>query len=181
MWPIRRGLDLSRRIARDVPDALLGDAGRLRQVLLNLVGNAIKVPDEGESASACLIDERGRDGCSRFETPHFGIAEEKQWDIFGALVQADAPPAAGLVLTISTQLVEMMDGGMWLDSEPGKGNRFVARFDLARETGEPISSTAAEFLRVLIVDDNETNRVILLRFVGELQMRLRRRQRRRPH
>ena len=75
-----------------------------------------------------------------------GIAADKQWEIFGAFVQADASTTrryggTGLGLTISTQLVEMMDGRMWLDSEPGKGSQFhfVARFGLASDTGEPIA------------------------------------------
>ena len=179
----QKGLDLSCRIAPDVPDALLGDAGRLRQVILNLVGNAIKFTDEGEVAVDVSVDEPGTDHVRlRFTVRDtgIGIPEDKQWEIFGAFVQADASTTrrfggTGLGLTISTQLVEMMDGRMWLDSEPGKGSRFhfVARFAIARDAPEAISSHAGNLrdLRALIVDDNATNRLILTEILGSWQMR----------
>ncbi len=110
-----------------------------------------------------------------------GIPEDKQWEIFGAFVQADASTTrryggTGLGLTISTQLVEMMDGRMWLDSEArARAASSTSSRDsaLARDTGEPISSTAGNLrdLRVLIVDDNETNRVILSEILASWQMR----------
>ena len=179
----QKGLDLSCRIAPDVPDALLGDPGRLRQVLLNLVGNAIKFTDEGEVAVDVSLEERATDHVRlRFTVRDtgIGIPEDKQWEIFGAFVQADASTTrryggTGLGLTISTQLVEMMDGRMWLDSEPGKGSRFhfVAKFEMAADGAEPISSAAGNLrdLRVLVVDDNATNRLILSEILGSWQMR----------
>jgi PAS domain S-box-containing protein len=179
----QKGLDLSCRIAPDVPDALVGDAGRLRQVLLNLVGNAIKFTDEGEVGVNVSVDERGTDDVRlRFTVRDtgIGIPENKQWEIFGAFVQADASTTrrfggTGLGLTISTQLVEMMDGRMWLDSEPGKGSQFhfVARFGLAREAAAPTSSHANNLrdLHVLVVDDNDTNRFILSEILASWQMR----------
>jgi CheY-like chemotaxis protein/HPt (histidine-containing phosphotransfer) domain-containing protein len=178
----QKGLDLSCRIAPDVPDALVGDGGRLRQVILNLVGNAIKFTDEGEVGVNVTVDERGTDNVRlRFTVRDtgIGIPEDKQWEIFGAFVQADASTTrrfggTGLGLTISTQLVEMMDGRMWLDSEPGKGSQFhfVARFGLARDA-EPISSAANNLrnLHVLVVDDNATNRFILSEILASWQMR----------
>ena len=179
----QKDLDLSCRIAPDVPDALVGDAGRLRQVILNLVGNAIKFTDEGEVGVNVTVDERGTDDVRlRFTVRDtgIGIAEDKQWEIFGAFVQADASTTrryggTGLGLTISTQLVEMMDGRMWLDSEPGKGSQFhfVARFGIARDIVEPISSAANNLrnLHVLVVDDNATNRFILSEILASWQMR----------
>jgi PAS domain S-box-containing protein len=178
----QKGLDLSCRIAPDVPDALIGDPGRLRQVILNLVSNAIKFTDEGEVAVNVSVDERGTDDVRlRFTVRDtgIGIPEEKQWEIFGAFVQADTSTTrkyggTGLGLTISTQLVEMMDGRMWLDSEVGKGSNFhfVARFGLARD-GDTIPSAPNSLrdLNVLVVDDNETNRFILSEILASWQMR----------
>jgi two-component system, sensor histidine kinase and response regulator len=178
----QKGLDLSCRIAPDVPDALIGDPGRLRQVILNLVSNAIKFTDEGEVAVNVSVDERGKDDVRlRFTVRDtgIGIPEDKQWEIFGAFVQADTSTTrkyggTGLGLTISTQLVEMMDGRMWLDSEVGKGTNFhfVARFGLARD-GDTIASapTSLRDLNVLVVDDNETNRFILSEILASWQMR----------
>jgi len=179
----QKGLDLSCRIAPDVPDALVGDPGRLRQIILNLVGNAIKFTDDGEVAVNVSVDEPGADDVRlRFTVRDtgIGIPEEKQWEIFGAFVQADASTTrkyggTGLGLTISTQLVEMMDGRMWLDSEVGKGSNFhfVARFGLAADTADTTASapTSLRDLHVLVVDDNETNRFILSEILASWQMR----------
>jgi two-component system, sensor histidine kinase and response regulator len=179
----QKGLDLSCRIAPDVPDALVGDPGRLRQVILNLVGNAIKFTDKGEVAVDVSISEQGREDVSlRFTVRDtgIGIPQEKQWEIFGAFVQADASTTrryggTGLGLTISSQLVEMMDGRMWLDSEPGRGSQFhfVARFGVALDPVEPLAAAAGNLrhLRVLVVDDNATNRTILSEILASWQMR----------
>ena len=179
----QKGLDLSCRIAPDVPDALIGDAGRLRQVLLNLVGNAIKFTDKGEVAANVWVDRRGTDEVwIRFTVRDtgIGIPEDKQWEIFGAFVQADASTTrryggTGLGLTISTQLVEMMGGRMWLDSEPGKGSQFhfVARFGIARDAvaGSPPATSNLRDMRVLVVDDNATNRFILEEILASWQMK----------
>ena len=125
-----KGLELACHIRPDVPDALVGDPGRLRQVILNLVGNAIKFTDAGE----VVVDvecERVEDAVAwlRFTVSDtgIGIPAEKQWQIFGPFVQADASTSrrfggTGLGLTISTQLVELMGGRMAVDSElrPGQ-------------------------------------------------------------
>jgi CheY-like chemotaxis protein len=178
----QKGLDLSCRIAPEVPDAVVGDPGRLRQVILNLVSNAIKFTDEGEVAVNVSIDERGKDDVRlRFTVRDtgIGIPEEKQWEIFGAFVQADTSTTrkyggTGLGLTISTQLVEMMDGRMWLDSEVGKGSNFhfVARFGLVHD-GDTFAAAPTNLrdLHVLVVDDNETNRFILSEILASWQMR----------
>ncbi len=178
----QKGLDLSCRIAPDIPDALVGDAGRLRQVLLNLAGNAIKFTDEGEVGVNVSVDRRdGDDVWLRFTVRDtgIGIPEDKQWEIFGAFVQADASTTrryggTGLGLTISTQLVEMMDGRMWLDSEPGKGSQFhfVARFAIAADAVDagPSDTSSLRDMRVLVVDDNATNRLILSEILASWQM-----------
>jgi PAS domain S-box-containing protein len=178
----QKGLELACRIAPDVPDALVGDAGRLRQVILNLVNNAIKFTDEGEVVVDVSMDERTEETATlRFmvRDTGIGIAPEKQWEIFGAFVQADASTTrkyggTGLGLTISAQLVEMMDGRLWVDSEVGKGTRFhfVAQFGIHKGATEALHSTAGSLrdLRALVVDDNETNRLILGEILASWQM-----------
>jgi PAS domain S-box-containing protein len=176
-----KGLELACRIAPDVPDALLGDAGRLRQIILNLVGNAIKFTDQGEVVVEVRVERQTEDQVTlRFTVRDtgIGIAHDKQWEIFGAFVQADASTTrkyggTGLGLTNSAQLVEMMDGRLWLESEPGKGSRFhfVAQFGLHRDA-EVVPSPAATLrdIRTLIVDDNATNRLILSEILAGWQM-----------
>jgi PAS domain S-box-containing protein len=176
----QKGLELSCRIAPDVPPSLIGDSGRLRQVLLNLVGNAVKFTDVGEVSVDVTVSERGdRDvllRCTVRDTG-IGIPEEKRWEIFGAFVQADASTTrryggTGLGLTISTQLVEMMGGRMWLESEPGKGSQFhfVVRLEVqdGGETMTPAFDLRA--LHALVVDDNATNRQILTEILESWQM-----------
>ena len=179
----QKGLELACRIAPDVPDGLVGDAGRLRQVILNLVNNAIKFTDDGEVVVDVAVEDRtDADVTLRFlvRDTGIGIAPEKQWAIFGAFVQADASTTrrfggTGLGLTISAQLVEMMDGRLWVDSEVGSGTRFhfVAKFGIHQGAAEPPSSTAGSLrdIRALIVDDNETNRLILSEILASWQMR----------
>ena len=179
----QKGLELACRIASDVPDALLGDAGRLRQIILNLVGNAIKFTDEGEVVVEVTVDRRTEDDVVlRFmvRDTGIGIAPDKQWKIFGPFEQADTSTTrryggTGLGLTISMQLVEMMEGRLWLESEPGKGSRFyfVAQFGLARDASANESAAAADTLhdvRTLIVDDNATNRLILTEILSGWRM-----------
>ena len=178
-----KGLELACRIAPDVPDAVVGDAGRLRQVILNLVGNAIKFTHDGEVMVDVALERLTEDQASirfRVTDTGIGIAQDKQWDIFGAFVQADASTTrryggTGLGLTISAQLVEMMGGRIWIESELGKGSRFhfVARFgidhDAAGAGADPADALAD--LHVLIVDDNATNRLILSEMVAGWRMR----------
>jgi two-component system sensor histidine kinase/response regulator len=109
-----------------------------------------------------------------------GIAHDKQWKIFGAFEQADASTTrrhggTGLGLTISAQLVELMEGRLWLDSEPGEGSRFhfVAQFGVLPETAEAMAPPAAALreLRTLVVDDNATNRLILSEILAGWQLK----------
>ena len=179
----QKGLELSCRIAPDIPDALVGDPGRLRQVILNLVGNAIKFTDEGEVSVDIVVNELTADDAAlRFTVKDtgIGIQEDKQWEIFGAFVQADTSTTrrfggTGLGLTISAQLVELMHGRLWLESEPGKGSQFhfIARLGVHKDASQPISSTAGNLrdLRALVVDDNETNRLILSEILASWQMK----------
>jgi PAS domain S-box-containing protein len=177
----QKGLELSCRIAPDVPVAVIGDPGRLRQILLNLISNAIKFTDAGEVGVDVSVAERTASDvmlrCTVRDTG-IGIPEDKRWTIFGAFVQADASTTrryggTGLGLTISTQLVEMMGGRLWLESEPGKGSRFhfVARFDIHQDAADVIPSPfELRTLRALVVDDNATNRLILTEILESWQI-----------
>ncbi len=176
----QKGLELSCRIAPDVPAAVIGDPGRLRQVVLNLVSNAVKFTDAGEVGVEVVVAERTADEvllrCTVRDTG-IGVPENKRWEIFGAFVQADASTTrryggTGLGLTISSQLVEMMGGRLWLESEPGTGSRFhfVARFEVYEGETVPAPSFELRSLRVLVVDDNATNRTILTEILDSWQM-----------
>ena len=178
-----KALELACRISPDVPDGVVGDAGRLRQVILNLVGNAIKFTDEGEVMVDARLDRLTADDATiRFTVTDtgIGIPQDKQWEIFGAFVQADASTTrryggTGLGLTISAQLVEMMGGRIWIESELGKGSRFnfTVRLSTSRDAAlsPTLSADALNDLHVLIVDDNATNRLILSEMVGGWRMR----------
>ncbi|NUQ61281.1 MAG: response regulator [Pirellulales bacterium] len=167
-----QGLELAYRIAPDVPCALIGDATRLRQVVTNLVGNAIKFTESGEIELSIDCRERS----DSIAVLHFavrdtgiGIPKEKQALIFEAFEQADNTSArrrggTGLGLAIVSRLVEYMDGKVWMESELGRGStfHFTARFQLAEETDDSELSLPprARDLRVLVVDDNLTSRQI---------------------
>jgi two-component system, sensor histidine kinase and response regulator len=166
-------LELACHIHSDVPDALVGDPGRLRQVLINLVGNAIKFTDAGDVIvdvkAASVTDEEAVLEFTISDTG-IGIAPEKQWQIFGAFVQADSSTTrrfggTGLGLTISANLVEMMGGRIWVTSEEGRGSqfRFVATFAIEPQPRAQLHPSAADLhdLRTLVVDDNAANRTIL--------------------
>ncbi|MCA9145964.1 MAG: response regulator [Planctomycetaceae bacterium] len=169
-----KGLELACRIAPELPERFIGDAGRVRQMIVNLVGNAIKFTEQGEVVVEVTEASR-RDGNIRL---HFsvkdtgiGIPEDKRKAVFEAFTQADASTTrrfggTGLGLAISSQLVRMMKGEIWIESEVGRGTtfHFTAEFEIARDQPTPSSferSSLAE-LPVLVVDDNETNRRILM-------------------
>ncbi len=178
-----KALELACRIHPDVPDTLVGDPGRLRQVLLNLVGNAIKFTERGEVVVTAEVTDNDSDDVHI----HFvvsdtgiGIPSSKQWEIFGPFVQADGSTTrryggTGLGLAISAQLVELMGGHIWIDSEVGKGSAFHFKVALKRQpsdaadiVGEPVD---LHDLRVLIVDDNGTNRRILDEMLAAWRLR----------
>jgi two-component system sensor histidine kinase/response regulator len=178
-----KGLELACHIPPDVPEALVGDPGRLRQIVINLVGNAIKFTERGEVIVDVALDRIEEDDAAlRFTVTDTGIGvpRDKQWQIFGAFVQADTSTTrryggTGLGLTISAQLVELMGGHIWVDSEPGRGSRFhfVAHFGLQQQPTPPAGVPSAanlRGLRVLVVDDNATNRVILEEMLASWQM-----------
>jgi two-component system, sensor histidine kinase and response regulator len=169
----QKGVELACRIDLNVPDALLGDPLRLRQIVVNLVGNAIKFTDRGEVVLRVQADS-SRDGKVelRFSVMDtgIGIPLEKQALIFEAFSQADSSTTrryggTGLGLAISAQLVDLMGGRISVDSQPGRGSTF--HFTARLELDEPrLKKPVAPWrtltdLPVLIVDDNATNRRIL--------------------
>ena len=175
----QKGLELAYDIQHDSPNSLVGDPGRLRQILVNLVGNAIKFTERGE----VIVHVAVKEATARDVQLHFtisdtgiGIPIEKQATIFEAFTQADGSMTrtyggTGLGLTISTKLVELMHGRIWVESEPGNGSRFqfTARFEIqqgAPRTATPGDSGVLREMRVLIVDDNATNRKILSKMLG---------------
>jgi PAS domain S-box-containing protein len=170
-----KGLELLCEVAPEVPEVVRGDSTRLRQILINLVGNAIKFTDKGEIAVKVQIESRdNRDCVCRFTVADTGIGvpENKRELIFAPFSQADTSTTrkyggTGLGLTISTRLVHMMGGRIWVESEMGRGSQFHFTVRLgAPEAKEIKLGTVAppELLRdvkVLVVDDNRTNCRIL--------------------
>ncbi|MCC6544864.1 MAG: response regulator [Nitrospirae bacterium] len=167
-------LELAFRISPDVPDEVIGDPGRLRQILVNLVGNAIKFTEKGE-VMVSVTSEEAPMGESFF---HFTVADtgvgiplEKQEIIFEAFSQADASTTrryggSGLGLTISSRLVKMMGGQMWIESQVDKGSSVHFTITLGIKQGaQPVQKTEktenTNGVKVLVVDDNATNRRIL--------------------
>jgi len=175
----QKGLELAYDIQPDVPDALLGDPGRLRQIIVNLVGNAVKFTERGEVILSVQTEWRtGEDIQLHFTISDtgIGIPVEKQAAIFEAFTQADGSMSrtyggTGLGLTISSRLVGFMHGRIWVESEPGKGSHFhfTAHFGLQKvpaRTIVPRDPATLRDMRVLVVDDNATNRQILLKMLA---------------
>ncbi|HEV1993867.1 MAG TPA: response regulator [Candidatus Acidoferrum sp.] len=170
----QKGLELIYDVQPDVPEALIGDPGRIRQVLVNLVGNAIKFTEQGE-VFINVEEESQEDAitCLHFTVKDtgVGIPSEKQSKIFEAFLQADGSMArryggTGLGLTICTRLVTMMGGAIWVESQPNQGSTFhftlrSALQDTPRPRSEPLHSEQLRDLHALIVDDNFTNRRVL--------------------
>ncbi len=168
-----KGLELAYHIPPDVPDVLIGDPGRLRQVVVNLVGNAIKFTHEGEIVVEVGI-ERLEPGRRRLHMAvrdtGIGIPKNKLQLIFEAFSQADASTSrryggTGLGLAICGQLVSMMGGRIDVESEVGQGSTFtfsiVVEVPEDQQRGQPIEPPSLHGLRVLVVDDNQTNRTIM--------------------
>jgi two-component system, sensor histidine kinase and response regulator len=177
----RKGLELICSVAPDVPGMLRGDRVKLRQVLINLVGNATKFTERGEIELSITCETRKCDDVSlRFAVRDtgIGIPADKQRAIFEAFSQADTSTTrkyggTGLGLTISARLVALMGGKLEVASEPGRGSTFY--FSLPLEAvGETIVGGTFESLRgvsVLIADDNTASRDALAAVVASIGMR----------
>jgi signal transduction histidine kinase/DNA-binding response OmpR family regulator len=178
-----KGLELLCDIKSDVPDLLIGDPTRLWQVIINLVGNAVKFTRQGEVSVLVDAEELSAEYATlRFTVSDTGIGvpADRLLSIFEPFVQADNTMTrkfggTGLGLTITTRLVEMMGGRIWLESQEGQGSQFhfTARFGrrtrpLAKRTVSPRRDLSG--LRVLVVDDNEASRRILLGVLGHWRM-----------
>ena len=175
----QKGLELAYDFAADVPDFLVGDPGRVRQVIINLVGNAIKFTERGEVVLSVKTASRTDDDVQLQFTvadTGIGIPAEKQAAIFDAFTQADGSMSrtyggTGLGLTISSRLVALMRGRIWVESTLGQGSRFhfTARFGLQKVPAKILAPRDSAILRgmpVLVVDDNATSLQILLKMLA---------------
>jgi two-component system, sensor histidine kinase and response regulator len=180
-----KGLELLCDIADDVPETVQGDSVRLGQMILNLVGNAIKFTSAGQVAVKVEVDSRNNlDTLLHFIVADtgIGIPKEKQQAIFESFTQADASTTrefggTGLGLTITSRLAAMMGGRIWVESEPGKGSEFhftvsiKAATEQVQKTETGLPYNLLPKTRVLVVDDNQTNRRILDRTLTRWEMR----------
>jgi signal transduction histidine kinase/CheY-like chemotaxis protein len=176
----QKGLELAYHVGGGVPAVVTGDPARLRQIVVNLIGNAVKFTEAGEVV--LRVDREGPAGAVSPEgapvTLHFtvsdtglGIPAAKQATIFDSFTQVDASTTrhfggTGLGLAISSQLVALMGGRIWVESQPGQGSRFHFTIPFEVPPALPIQPPPRQMsdlkgMRVLVVDDNATNRRIL--------------------
>jgi two-component system sensor histidine kinase/response regulator len=177
-----KGLELALHLDPESPRELIGDATRLRQVLLNLIGNAIKFTQTGEVVLDVRVEQRlGSELKLHFSVRDTGIGvpPEKQSRIFDAFEQADTSTTrkyggTGLGLAISKRIVNIMGGEIWLESEAGAGSTFHFTAQFVATEGSacviPASVEDLDGIRVLIVDDNATNRWILVKTLRHWKM-----------
>lgn len=179
----QKNLELILNIATDVPDRVFGDAGRLRQVIVNLVNNAIKFTELGEvEVSVCLADDAQEMSAKlnfSVRDTGIGIPHEKFQTIFNSFSQADTTTTrkyggTGLGLTISAQIIGLMGGQIELDSEVGKGSTFRFAIDLPVSSGTAYNQYQRfgqiTGMHVLVVDDNATNRKLMLNILSSWKM-----------
>ncbi|MEO5358399.1 MAG: response regulator [Nitrospirae bacterium YQR-1] len=176
----KKGLELACHIKQDVPVALIGDPARLRQILFNLIGNAVKFTDKGEIVAEVRLEELIKDNgvveperCMlKFSVSDtgIGIPADKLNMIFDRFTQADSTTTrkyggTGLGLNISLKLVEMMGGRIWVESETGAGSvfYFTAEFEVNKKPQQCKAASEINItgMKTLVVDDNATNRMIL--------------------
>ncbi|MCJ7612388.1 MAG: response regulator [Candidatus Aminicenantes bacterium] len=180
----KKGLELACHIPPHVADKVIGDPGRLRQVLVNLMSNAIKFTDKGEIILSLEVESKSEtEALFRFEVKDtgIGIPEHKQRIIFDPFSQADSSTTrkyggTGLGLTITAQLVELMGGKISIKSEVDKGSKFIFTLPLGLQKDAPedlvwAKMTDLQDISVLVVDDNATNRLILLEILSSWGMK----------
>ena len=180
----QKQLELVCHILPDVPHAIVGDPGRLRQIIVNLIGNAIKFTETGEVVLRVekeSMTENETNICFSIIDTGIGISSEQQELVFDAFAQADGSTTrkyggTGLGLAISSQLIKLMGGQISVESEKGKGSKFqfTARFGLQK--GQAVKhiltrSENLEDLSVLVVDDNTTNRFLLHEMLTNWRMK----------
>ncbi len=173
----KKGLEVNVFLASQVPPFLIGDPGRLRQILINLAGNSVKFTTQGEIyIKGVLEEDLGDQVRLRFKIKDtgIGIPIDKQKSIFESFTQADGSTTrryggTGLGTTICKQLTELMGGDIGIESEPGKGSTFwftiLLDKQLDRKPGPEQINIELEGLRVLVVDDNHTNRFIVSEYL----------------
>jgi signal transduction histidine kinase/CheY-like chemotaxis protein len=179
-----KGLELAYHVSDNVPDYIVGDPGRLRQIIINLVGNAIKFTEQGEVVVYTTVESIEKDQVFlhlRVVDTGIGIPPEKQKQIFDLFTQVDASTTreyggTGLGLAISEKLVELMGGNIWVESEIGKGSsfHFTLRLGITKEPLPhriPLKQSQLDQLRVLVVDDNSTNRRIMEQMLKSRHMK----------
>jgi len=170
----KKGLELNYDLSEDVPCCLVGDPNRLRQVLVNLIGNAIKFVETGEISVAIKLQKTSGEKVSLLfsvKDTGIGIPEEKITSIFESFTQADSSTTrkyggTGLGLAISKKIVGLMGGRIWAESRPNEGSTFYFTVEYEKASGmlichEKASAGQLAGLKTLIVDDNGTNRMIL--------------------
>ena len=176
----KKGLELLYFVPGEIRDRVCGDPGRFRQVLTNLIGNAVKFTEEGEIYISVSEMTRTEDEITlqfSIKDTGIGISAEKHEMVFKPFAQADGSTTrrfggTGLGLAITSELVHLMGGRLWLESEEGKGStfHFSIQLGLQKDIQEDIPTASVEELkgfRVLIVDDNETNRKILVQIFDQ--------------
>jgi len=168
-----KGLELACEVVAEIPAMVVGDPTRLRQILNNLVGNALKFTEQGEIVVKVALESRQEVSLTLHFTVRdtgIGIPPAQQQKIFEAFSQADGSTTrkyggTGLGLTVSMRLANMMGGNLWVESEPGQGScfHFTARMAVSRlaRTAKPMCPRIPEGAQFLVVDDNETNCRIL--------------------
>ena len=191
LWPLalraqQKGIALVWNVSGDIPEEVRGDATRLRQVLINLAGNALKFTSEGQVGITVRLAESSEDGLVLQFTVSdtgIGIAEDKQKKIFEAFAQADMSTTrryggTGLGLSICERLVQLMGGRIWVESEEGRGSKFHFTTKMLRKAGDE-EAGAAQIgkkqpgdWRVLIVEDNPINRELLERLLLRWKMQV---------
>ena len=180
-----KGLELLVRVGPKVPRMLVGDPLRLKQILVNLAGNAAKFTETGEVVMSCWLVEEEKDGVLlKFSVKDTGIGmtPEQQSKLFRAFSQADTSTTrkyggTGLGLTISKRLAEMMGGKIQVESEFGKGStfHFTARLGIAEHQVAPKQVDAGDDLhgmKILVVDDNATAREIFTAYLSTMGFRI---------